>query len=410
MINPKNNSHDKKCSNHNCKKCSNRNCQKCSKTNYTCQSSTCRTQEIPKNILGEKITFYVKGNALNIYTLDQSGRTKLYGFVPLYTKDTIPRPISTRNSISQRYTVAPYRVVYINQPSKWYPYDAMANDFYGMIDAGFNIINLTFLVNGQPADMCIAWQRELAEINPKTGLQYRREILNYAHDHGCSILASAGGATDYNYAQSLPENYANIVCDYILANELDGVDYDLEFIQPGFVAPNLQTAQQTIDWLVKLTDTTRSRLGPYALISHAPQQPYMNTLGQSNTWAGISGGYSGVENSTTNIDFYNVQCYNQNDNNYNSFNNIFITSGQDFPYSAFTQTNIPLNKLVMGKPMRQTDASTGYQTPQALNQILTQAKSSISYIGSVMTWQYPYNEPNPSQFCDNWLDIVTNNI
>lgn len=353
--------------------------------------------------------FDINGNALNIYAKDDNGKNVLHGSILLDHINTIPISINTNCSIVQKYTNPPYKVIYIDQPSTWYPYDKMADDFYQIIDAGFNVINLAFIVNGQPSDMCIAWNRELAYTNEKTNLPYRIEILNYAHQKGCSILASVGGATDNSYAKSPAIDYATQACNYVLNNFLDGIDYDLEFINPGFIAPYLRTSSETIQWLVDLSNYTRDLLGHYALISHAPQQPYMNTIGQSHTWAGESGGYSAVDKQCTSIDFYNVQCYNQGNDNYNSYQTIFVDSGINLPYSAFNQTGIPLNKLVMGKPMRQSDASTGYQSSDVLHQILADANIKSNYIGNIMTWQYPYNETNPGSYCKQWLNTITAN-
>lgn len=360
---------------------------------------------------GGQYLMKINNNALQIYAKDPSGTQDLIGFIPLKPANTQPiKSISNSNTIVQRYTQAPYRSIYIDLITTWWPIDGIAQNFYDIIDAGFNIINICFMVNGQPADIALVWNRELAEINPKTGIVYRQEILNYAHAHNCSILLSTGGATETPYSTDSVA-YATNVSNFVLQTSLDGIDFDLENFGPGLTAPGL-TSQQTIDWLVTVTNTTRYILGNNAIISHAPQAPYVSTMGQANTWAGILGGYSSVYANAPSIDILNIQCYNQGNTNYINYNNIFIDSGSDFPHSAMMQLipNIPLDKICIGKPLRESDASTGYNTAQEINNILISAKNNVNFIGNVFTWQWPADIANPKQFVQAWLSTVTNGL
>ena len=367
--------------------------------------------DLYKNLKGGQYIMTVKNNALQIYAKDPSGRQNLFGWVPLNPANTQPAPKKFSNNIVvSRYTVAPYRTIYIDLITTWWPIDGIAQNFYDIIDAGFNIINICFLVNGQPADISLVWMRELAEINPLSALgqTYRQEILNYAHARGCSILVSTGGATETAYSTD-PVAYATTVSNYVLNNQLDGVDFDLENFAPGLTAPGL-TSQQTIDWLVTVTNTTRSLLGPNALISHAPQAPYENVIGQSGTWAGTLGGYTAVYQGAPSIDMLNIQFYNQGEDQYKDYNSIFNNSGSSFPYSAIHQLMpfIPMNKVVIGKPLRVQDASTGYNTPEEINNILITGKyDTPSFIGSVFTWQWPADLADPKGFVSDWLARVT---
>lgn len=362
------------------------------------------------NLNGGQYLMQISGNALQIFAKDPSGQQNLYGYIKLDLANTIPfKRNFTSNNISVRYTVAPYRCIYIDLITTWWPLSGIAQNFYDIIDAGFNIINVCFMVDGQPADIALAWIQSLSAIDNESGSgkTYQQEILEYAHTRGCSILLSSGGATETPYNTD-PVVYAQRVCNYAISGNFDGVDYDLENFGPGLTGAGL-TSQQTIDWLVTVANTTRTTLGTQALISFAPQAPYLSTPGQSATWAGVLGGFTAVYNAAPSIDIYNIQFYNQGNTNYQSYQTIFINSGTDFPYSAVTQQQpyIPLNKFSLGKPLRVTDASTGYMSPQDINSVLIQAKNNLGFIGNVFTWQWPADEPNPKQYVTTWLQTVT---
>ena len=291
------------------------------------------TKDVVNKIDSSEMFFKIGGSSLQIFAKDPTGTTTLFGYVPLNSINTIPiNPSISNNFVNNTYTQPPYKVIYIDQPSSWWPESAIAQSFYDIVDAGFNIINLAFMVNGTPCDMALVWSRELADINPDTQKTYREEILEYAHARGCSILLSTGGATEGNFASVNPQDYANNVSNFVLNNSLDGVDFDLENFAPGLIAPGL-SSEETIDWLINVSRSTRSMLGPFALISHAPQAPYFGAIGNSSCWTGANGGYTAVyaNQIDANINFFNVQYYNQGDSNYTTFDTIFIDSGSNFP-------------------------------------------------------------------------------
>ena len=115
-----------------------------------------------------------------------------------------------------------------------------------------------------------------------------------------STLTSPGG---------LVEKIATIV----LEQDYDGVDIDFE--QTSYFEPG--TAASAESWLCTLTDGLRSELGSSYIITHAPQAPYLGA-----SWEGTpnypNGAYLQVEASCgDNIDWYNVQFYNQQSTTYN---------------------------------------------------------------------------------------------
>ena len=54
-----------------------------------------------------------------------------------------------------------------------------------------------------------------------------------------------------------------------------------------------------------------------------------------------------------------------------------------------SNSQIPINKLVIGKPVLKSDASTGYMTPQLLAQSVQDAitQSSKKWNAGIMGWQ-----------------------
>ncbi len=362
----------------------------------------------------------VRNNALEIYAKDENTNnpTLLYGSVPLKPLRVPPKynPSGNNNNDGINLTV-PYKVVYIDQPDYWWPLSKMAQTFYDAIDIGFNVLILAFLVNGQAADMVSAWSTQLNAVNPDTGKPYREEILEYAHQRNSVILVSTGGATETDYWNTDPTDYGTTVANFAKDNLFDGVDFDLEHFSPNLTFPGF-TSQQTIDWLVTATNATRGILGSNAIITHAPQAPYFGPVGSDKSWAGPLGGYTAVYKGALSINFFNIQCYNQGDECYTTYETIFINSCANFPESAFTQfdSDVPLEKLVLGKPMRQgIDAGSGYNTPQEINSIMIEGKNNLGWTAGVMTWQWPYRDSNDppvdgKDIAGPWLDTVMNNF
>lgn len=365
----------------------------------------------PNNFMVE-----ISGNSLNFYARQPNPNDPrvFYGSIPLTTLGAVPNPPLLLGGDGPNPTrpTLPYKVVYIDQPDYWWPLDKMAQTFYDAVDVGFNVLNICFLVNGEPADMASAWATQLNATNPATGKSYQEEILEYAHSKGAVVLVSTGGATETNYWNTAPEDYATTVSNFVKQNGLDGVDFDLEHFGPHLTFPNF-TEQQTIDWVSIVTNKTREMLGDGAIITHAPQAPYLGKVGSAISWAGPLGGYVGVYLNAPSIDFFNIQCYNQEEC-YTSYEGIFVKSCNLFPESSFTDYSdkVPLDKLVLGKPMRKDiDAGSGYNTPEEIHDIIVSANQNLGWNAGVMTWQWPNRDSNNpptdgKNIAGPWLDTV----
>lgn len=255
------------------------------------------------------------------------------------------------------------------------------------VDAGFNVINIAFWMEGSIADMAQAWQT-VSQADQQSTIQY-------AHSKGAVVLVTAGGSTESPYSQYSGEKYGSDAATWAKANNLDGVDFDMENILPGFTYGSL-TAPQLVQWLVDASRAVKTVMSSTALVTHAPQGPYFGPIGAAGTsaslWPGVTGGYSGVYAALGDgIDWFNVQFYNQGATCYVDYAGIFANSGGNgcvFPGTSVSEIasyGLPLSKIVVGKFISGGGGS-GYVDPQSLSAYFKQASSSIGWSGGLMLW------------------------
>jgi len=246
-------------------------------------------------------------------------------------------------------------------------------------NAGWNVIILAFyLSGGNLADMAQAWQSVPSATQQST--------ISTIHSRGGIVLVSLGGSTDSPFSRN-PNTVGQQVAQWARNNHLDGVDFDLENFQPNFRGGSLSDTD-TVSWVANVSNSARNVLGTSGIISHAPQAPYFGAIGGS-TWAGRTGGYSGVYRQATSINFFNVQFYNQGTSCYTDYNGLFTSSCSTFPGTAVSQiaqSGIPLEKIVVGKYIQTGDASNGFIAPGTLHTYFTQAQSQLSWKAGVMAW------------------------
>jgi len=221
----------------------------------------------------------------------------------------------------------------------------------------------------------------------------KQDAIKYAHSKGAYVVVSAGGATDSPYEIS-GTDYGTNAAKFAKTHFLDGVDFDLENFEGGFRISG-KTAEQSIEWVVNATNAARKVLGDTGIIAHAPQAPYFGKIGggSGNTWTGTSGGYSAVYKSASHIDYFLVQFYNQGTTCYMTYKGIFEDSGSECPVFPGTSVKeiaaygIPMEKIVLGKPVRQSDASNGQMSTSQLNAVIKQA-NLMGWNSGIMGWLY----------------------
>lgn len=291
------------------------------------------------------------------------------------TSDWTPPPSVGGDSIDPKYLV-----LYIDYLVNW---DDIVSDIKTVINNGFNVVMLSFYMDDGPWDIAKAWTWLTDE--------QRIECVEWVHAQGAKIMVSAGGATFNLEAQiaSRSVQFCEDAAKWAIKYGLDGVDFDMEF-DPGNSAPLKDGTG--IDWLVKCNQAARTILGNARLISHAPQAPYLST------WAGNQLGYVEVYRQAQDIDFLNIQYYNQG-GAYNSFETIFLKC-QTFPGSAVLElaTYIPKQKLVVGKPTKAEYAGTGYLSPDVLHNHGQDAFDQFGWFGGYMGWMYALNDAG----VENW--------
>ncbi|KAN0061753.1 hypothetical protein ACQY0O_005745 [Thecaphora frezii] len=202
---------------------------------------------------------------------------------------------------------------------------------------------------------------------------------------GIKLMVSVFGESDR--PQSLGKNATQLgkeIAAWVKKMGLDGVDVDYEEF-------DLFNQGKSTRWLIDLTKSLRAELpSPDYIITHAPVAPWFNT----NLYK--DGGYTKIHKEVGSmIDFYNVQYYNQD--TYETCDSLLWDSGNTFPTTALFELNkyygIPLDKLVVGKPAVQSDASNGFMKPSVLGACLHEAVQN-GWNAGAMFWEYPHMNPN----------------
>jgi len=243
-------------------------------------------------------------------------------------------------------------------------------DFKSVIDSGYNLLILSFLVYLVPKDTAQAWLN--------LGSANQLAVISYAQSRNARIIVSSGGSTEEAYTTYTGSQYGTAIANWANANNLDGVDFDLENFDGNFVYGSLSTAQ-TIQWVANATNAARATLGSSKLITHAPQPPY---FGANN---GFSNAYSQIYTYASSIDYLNVQYYNNEPAT--TCPQIF-TSGSGQSVAEIKALGIPLSKIVVGKPVLSSDAGSQYITASALRTCITTTGASIGWNTGVFGWQW----------------------
>lgn len=149
-------------------------------------------------------------------------------------------------------------------------------------------------------------------------------FITQAHNAGKIVKISIGGATypmtPFLTSDAKAQGMANAIADFVVANDLDGVDFDIE------------DHNQALDWgtlQVALIQYTRAALGPNAILSYAPQTPTSTTY----SFSAVSQGAHPY------LDVINIQAYNDCYPEYNY---------QDDINGMVNNLGIPITKIGVG--------------------------------------------------------------
>lgn len=223
------------------------------------------------------------------------------------------------------------------------------------------------------------------------------------HQAGKKVLLSVGGSTelpispDY-FVKNEPVALAHTVAALVRNASLDGVglDYEDDYSNgnpglTGYGAQRVCGGGPAVAWLCTLTSTLRQLLPREQgyLISHAPQPPYFE-LGYATVY----------QQCGDDIDFFNIQYYNQGPGTYDTYETIVLQEAIHPGPPTCTDTwngaladviethKIPAEKLILGKIVSPSDGNNGYVDPDTLASIVAQALQKYPQLAGIFGWQW----------------------
>ncbi|KAG6914151.1 hypothetical protein DXG01_002082, partial [Tephrocybe rancida] len=233
---------------------------------------------------------------------------------------------------------------------------AMAQ-FPESISLAFLVINNPAKPQAEPIGDALGW----ANLTDKQ----RQDIKVKYAAAGVKLLVSAFGDSQAPTTRGFSAiEVADKFAAWVKKYNLDGIDID--YLDDIF-------AEKSVTWVIDFTIHLRKLLpaGAY-ILTHAPLGPWF-----APTIA--SGGYLKVNREVGNlIDWYNVQFFNQG-NDYTTLDGLMFKSSSVWPQTSVFEihqsANIPLSKIVIGKPATPGDApSGGYVKPTDLAEWLAKGK------------------------------------
>ncbi|KAG7093682.1 hypothetical protein E1B28_007340 [Marasmius oreades] len=239
---------------------------------------------------------------------------------------------------------------------------------------GFNVFALSFLLTEGAFDKAEEWTQLSAS--------ERTQIKSDYHAAGIQLIVSLFGATDAPTSSGAdPIATANTMAAWVKEFDLDGADIDYE----DFNAMNAGNGSAE-KWLSDFTRQMRALLpkGQF-ILTHAPVAPWFSPEKFNNQ------AYLAVDAEVGSlIDWYNVQFYNQGTSEYTTCSGLLTQSSATWPHSSLFEIaqRVSLNKLVIGKPATQGDASNGFMTTSLLASCLQQAKGK-GWSAGAMVWEFP---------------------
>ncbi|KAJ7662689.1 glycoside hydrolase superfamily [Mycena polygramma] len=275
----------------------------------------------------------------------------------------------TQNSTS---TGAPHFVVYAIDTADDAPGPPPVDKL-----TGFNVVALAFLLtDGKPADSSQAEQWQQLDASK------RAEVKAAYKEAGIKLLVSFGGETEKPTTSGAdPKDTATTVAQWVKDYDLDGIDVDYE----DFDAMSKGTGEQ---WVIDFTTQLHTELGIDYLISHAPIAGWFSAPRSDLP----GGGYRTIHKSVGDmIDWYNIQFYNSPgedttcDNLLMKSNSSYLAGSSVFEINS--QAQVPLEKIVIGKPATEKDAESGYMKAPYLATCAQQAAQK-KWTGGIMFWKY----------------------
>ncbi|KAJ7280981.1 chitinase [Mycena rebaudengoi] len=241
---------------------------------------------------------------------------------------------------------------------------------------GINVVIMAFLLgDGKPAEWSQAeqWQK----MNPDQRAAVKKEYS----DHGIKLLVSALGAEEAPTTNNIDaKKLAKKMAKWVKDNDVDGIDVDYEDMKA-------MAAGKSEQWIIDFTKQLYSELDRTHIITHAPIAGWFTPPRDELP----GGGYRKVHKEVGHmVDWYNIQFYNSPGED-TTCHNMLEKSGsylsESSVFEIHDKSQVPLEKIVIGKPASKKDAATGYMDAKQLGTCLEQASAKNWHTG-FMLWQY----------------------
>lgn len=232
-------------------------------------------------------------------------------------------------------------------------------------------------------------------------------VIGRLQAEGKRVLISFGGGDmqldDYTGLVGREESLADAIAAFVSVHGFDGVDIDFEVSE----ALHSRRRPGVFDgrrFLIDLTAALRKRLPAEALISHAPQAPYLDPA-----WHG--GPYLDVLHAVGDaIDWVMVQYYNNPDYELPVAGKIVGRSPRPFAtsYAGIVNSFWPSEKTLVGLPVYREDSSSGHLPPQrVVSEVVCPLRDRYGgRFGGLTGWQFSTLTPDHRFWNDQMAGAV----
>lgn len=266
-------------------------------------------------------------------------------------------------------------------------YNSKATPLAQVADADYTHLMLSFLTVPE------AGGRERLTLVVPPPLANQISDIAALKSAGKTVMASFGGGamSEASWARlaGRETEVAALLAAFVRVHRLDGVGIDFEISE----ALHRDAARRPFDGralLIALTRALRKALPDGALVSHAPQPPYLDPRWEGGPYLDILR-VVGAE-----IDWLAVQYYNNR--GYDGPASVHVVGAETSPFvtslaglaSGVPGLSWPAEKTVVGKPIYRADASSGHLPPARVRrEILEPLRARYGAgFGGLMGWQF----------------------
>ncbi len=214
-------------------------------------------------------------------------------------------------------------------------------------------------------------------------------VIERLQAEGKRVLISFGGGAmqldGYSGLVGREESLADAITTFVSRHGFDGVDIDFE-VSAALESPPRPGVLDGRRFLIDLTAALRNRLPAGALISHAPQAPYLDPAWHGGPYLDVLRAVGGA------IDWVMVQYYNNPDYQAPVAQRIVGQSPHPFVtfYAGILGLSWPSGKTLVGLPVFRDDASSGHLQPErVVSEVVCPLRERYgTNFGGLTGWQF----------------------